>query len=213
MKAITILQPWASLIACGAKKIETRSWATKYRGPIAIHAGKAWTMYMREFTYRDPFHSALWPNMTKEELMLNGYGRTRLLPLGSVIAIADLVDCEEMTIDKIVLWRDVYGKNEISFGDFIPGRYAWILANVQRIEPIPARGMQRIWNWDACLRYVEWPIGTKVKMVNCYESEENKNIIWETKSKPWLLGCGEQLVNLVGYSGGFATGCLEVVQL
>lgn len=40
MKAITILQPWANLIACGAKKIETRSWATQYKGQIAIHAAK-----------------------------------------------------------------------------------------------------------------------------------------------------------------------------
>jgi hypothetical protein len=40
MKAITILQPWAGLIPAGAKTIETRSWATKYRGPIAIHAAK-----------------------------------------------------------------------------------------------------------------------------------------------------------------------------
>jgi hypothetical protein len=40
MKALTILQPWASLIACGEKQIETRSRAMKYRGPIAIHAGK-----------------------------------------------------------------------------------------------------------------------------------------------------------------------------
>jgi len=41
MKAITIHQPYASLIACGAKIYETRSWATKYRGKIAIHAGKS----------------------------------------------------------------------------------------------------------------------------------------------------------------------------
>lgn len=40
MKAITILQPWASLIACAAKQIETRSWVTQYRGPIAIHVAK-----------------------------------------------------------------------------------------------------------------------------------------------------------------------------
>ncbi len=40
MKAITVLQPRASLIACGAKQIETRSWAARYRGKIAIHAGK-----------------------------------------------------------------------------------------------------------------------------------------------------------------------------
>lgn len=40
MKAITIKQPWATLIALGEKRFETRSWQTKYRGPIAIHAGK-----------------------------------------------------------------------------------------------------------------------------------------------------------------------------
>ena len=38
MKAITIWQPWAEFIAAGVKHNETRSWATKYRGPIAIHA-------------------------------------------------------------------------------------------------------------------------------------------------------------------------------
>lgn len=38
MKAITIWQPWAEFVAAGVKHNETRSWATKYRGPIAIHA-------------------------------------------------------------------------------------------------------------------------------------------------------------------------------
>lgn len=38
MKALTIWQPWASLLVSGQKKYETRSWATAYRGPIAIHA-------------------------------------------------------------------------------------------------------------------------------------------------------------------------------
>jgi hypothetical protein len=40
MKAITILEPWASLIACGVKKIETTSWSTQCRGLIATHAAK-----------------------------------------------------------------------------------------------------------------------------------------------------------------------------
>ena len=40
MKAITIWQPWAFLLAMGAKQYETRSWETAYRGPIAIHAAK-----------------------------------------------------------------------------------------------------------------------------------------------------------------------------
>ena len=49
MKALTILQPWASLIACGAKMIETRSWSTAYRGEIAIHAALADAKMDQEF--------------------------------------------------------------------------------------------------------------------------------------------------------------------
>jgi hypothetical protein len=39
VKALTLHQPWASLVAAGVKMIETRSWSTRYRGPLAIHAG------------------------------------------------------------------------------------------------------------------------------------------------------------------------------
>lgn len=40
MKAISVRQPWASLIAGGLKTIETRKWFTKYRGDILIVASK-----------------------------------------------------------------------------------------------------------------------------------------------------------------------------
>lgn len=40
MKAVTISQPFATLVALGAKTLETRSWATKHRGDLAIHAGQ-----------------------------------------------------------------------------------------------------------------------------------------------------------------------------
>ncbi len=39
MKALSIRQPWASLIARGEKTIEVRSWSTSYRGPLLICAG------------------------------------------------------------------------------------------------------------------------------------------------------------------------------
>jgi hypothetical protein len=42
MKAISIRQPWASLIVAGYKTIENRTWDTGYRGPLLIHAGKRW---------------------------------------------------------------------------------------------------------------------------------------------------------------------------
>jgi hypothetical protein len=41
MKALSIRQPWAWLIANGYKDIENRNWRTKYRGPVLIHASAA----------------------------------------------------------------------------------------------------------------------------------------------------------------------------
>ena len=40
MKALTVRQPWAWYITEGRKRYETRSWYTRYRGTLAIHAGK-----------------------------------------------------------------------------------------------------------------------------------------------------------------------------
>lgn len=44
MKALTVCQPYAHLIALDEKPVENRTWATTYRGPLAIHAGmsRAW---------------------------------------------------------------------------------------------------------------------------------------------------------------------------
>jgi len=47
MKAISLWQPWATLISIGAKRIETRSWETLYRGSIVIHAAKRWSKDQR----------------------------------------------------------------------------------------------------------------------------------------------------------------------
>lgn len=164
MKALTILQPWASLIACGAKEIETRIWATKYRGPIAIHAAK------KHFDTAPFFDRELQPFATA--IGLPDIYSFNQLPLGCVIAIADLVDCMSIVYhpgtnvdiakhigigaESITTYkRDpdfgkyiVPTKNEIAFGDWTPGRYAWILENVRPIEPLPARGFQRLWEWD-----------------------------------------------------------------
>nr|WP_240927579.1 ASCH domain-containing protein [Paenibacillus thiaminolyticus] len=80
MKAITIIQPWATLIALGEKNFETRGWATKYRGPLAIHAGKK---VDREACEMEPIKSTL-----------AEYGYTAdELPTGAVVAIAELTEC------------------------------------------------------------------------------------------------------------------------
>lgn len=152
MKALTVLQPWASLIACGAKTIETRSWATKYRGPIAIHAGLS-NKY-DSVCFEEPFLTELKPFCFYSK---DGNVSGMNLPCGEVIAIADLVDCVQITGRTLVEGvpvaaqlankREITG-NELEFGDYTPGRYAWILENVRQIEPVPVKGKQGLWNWE-----------------------------------------------------------------
>lgn len=158
MKAITLWQPWASLLACGAKQYETRSWATKYRGPIAIHAA---VLNTDKIVFGIPdcrFIEATYKALGVEEL--------GSLPHGYIIATAELVDCvrtykrgypaeyaEQIWLDysRGDGWRDdrqVCG-NELLFGDFTPGRYAWEFANMTMLaEPIHAKGKQGLWNWE-----------------------------------------------------------------
>lgn len=139
MKALTIYQPWASLIALGAKKIETRSWPTSYRGPLAIHASKAIRTEFMNLAWQDPFYSALKPLHGNV-----GGSRSIKYPLGCVIAIVQLVDCIEIRPDNVPTGPERY------FGDYTRGRFMWVLRDVKRLKkPIPARGLQRLWEWDA----------------------------------------------------------------
>ena len=154
MKAITIHQPWASLLACGAKRYETRSWQTKYRGPIAIHAS-----VMKRKCY-DFIGSAVIDVM--EEALISGQQSYLFndLPHGGIIATAMLVECWkviEHTPTAIILKQsNGIGEDKISindpclkFGDYSVGRYVWGLTNMIMFpEPIPAKGQQGLWNWE-----------------------------------------------------------------
>ena len=59
MKALTIRQPWASLIVDGEKRVENRTWPTKYRGPLLIHAGKSRLEVDRDQARRLPFSAII----------------------------------------------------------------------------------------------------------------------------------------------------------
>ena len=155
MKAITVWQPWAGAMAAGIKENETRSWATKYRGPIAIHAGKKqiplpWDGVLDDPTWR-LFYKILGRhgiNLYYESGMVPPDNYEYKLKYGEVIAIAELVDCIRITPEYITTLTP----DELALGDYTPGRYAWKLANVQKLpEPIPAKGRQGLWNWDALL--------------------------------------------------------------
>jgi len=152
MKALTILQPYASLVAIEAKTIETRSWPTKYRGPLAIHAGKRY-LETDDANISKAIFEAL-------SVVPRGITYPSILPFGAVIAIACLVGCYEIKtigrkpIDQggerwAMLENDIYVHgDECNFGYYHPGRFAWILENVRAIAPIEAKGKQGLWNWD-----------------------------------------------------------------
>ena len=142
MKALTLTQPWATLVAVGENSIETRSWGTSYRGPLSIHSAKGFPRDARELCRMSPY---------REALRSHGYTDALSLPLGAVIALAELVDV--MTFTRGTL-RDVRARaksgefptHEADFGDFSPGRYGWVLKDVRALrEPIPARGMLGLW--------------------------------------------------------------------
>ena len=91
MYAITIQQPWASLIALGIKTTEYRSWSTRHRGPIAIHAAAS-----RPHDY--------------DELFLSDRARRRLgppgdLPRGCIVAVATLADVAWSEEDGCYGWQ------------------------------------------------------------------------------------------------------------
>lgn len=135
MKAITVWQPWASLIAFGAKHFETRSWATGHRGLLAIHAGAALRLEHRALCAEEPFRSAL---------RRGGILDANRLPLGKVVAIVSLIDCV-----RVGPGFTLFSEAERAFGDFTPGRYAWRLASpLPLVRPIPVPGHQGLWDWD-----------------------------------------------------------------
>jgi hypothetical protein len=132
-KAITLWQPWATLVAIGAKEYETRSWATSHRGVLAIHAAKT-NQHIQVARNSEPMRQAL---------LDAGFSSTLQLPLGKVVALVQLVDC--FPVEHI--WHSLE-EPESSFGDFSAGRFAWELRLIQRYDPpIVARGRQGLWNW------------------------------------------------------------------
>ena len=134
MRALTLTQPWATLVAIGAKNVETRSWSTKFRGRLAIHAAKGYPKDCQKLAATGAFRWAL---------LHAGYGDTRELPTGVIIATADVI--EVLPTEQIVV-----SSVEREFGDYSAGRFAWWLHDVRRtVQPIACRGMLGLWTVPA----------------------------------------------------------------
>lgn len=150
LRCLTLTQPWASLVSVGAKRIESRSWSTSFRGEIAIHASKAFPRWARDICYEEPFYGSLGKELAWE--YPNG-PRGHHLPLGAIVAVATLFSVQWIIrgYDGPLLTTPLgvpvsVDKAEIPFGDYTPGRYAWLLTDIRRLPtPVPAKGAQMLW--------------------------------------------------------------------
>lgn len=127
MRAISLWEPWATAIAKGLKKIETRSWEPQFRGRVAIHAAKT-TLHAKTIihpVFRQYFEPL-------------GIIRTTQLNFGCVVAVCDLVRVEPTEICE----REI-SQREYDFGNYDAGRFGWILENIVELtRPFAWKGRQ-----------------------------------------------------------------------
>lgn len=135
MRAISLWQPWASLVALGIKKYETRSWAPGQNvigEPLLIHAAKRkLTLDEREWL----------------EGLVDGYPELNIphfsdvdYPRGVIVGKVNLSGFFKTEL------ADVLSYFELDVGNYEPGRYAWMLKDAVKLEPIPFKGSQGFFN-------------------------------------------------------------------
>lgn len=147
MKALTVIQPWGTLLVTGKKRLETRTWKTNYRGAILIHAGMARYNYILDVCKGQEERQIYFRNAG-----IGSDDDLRKLPFGAILGKAELVNCVRIDETLAELIREQH-PDEYVFGDFTPGRYAWVMENsVVFDSPIPACGKQGLWNWEESSR-------------------------------------------------------------
>jgi hypothetical protein len=133
LKAISLWQPWASLMAQGIKHFETRGRLTHIRGLVAIHAA-------RQHGY---------PSISFAEFCLQTLG-TMDLPLGKVLAVGELWDCwktEHVTSLREPISAAALSAAELQCGNYEAGRFVWPFRNMVRLkEPVECKGRQGFFN-------------------------------------------------------------------
>lgn len=137
IRALSLWQPWAELVASGHKRIETRHWKTDYRGPLVIHAAKTRNRETEE-AMKDPRIAAA--------LRLRSWN---YLDFGAGICVVNLVAC--VPTNKLDHLREInfhFTANEVFYGNFSEGRFAWAMEFIQRLDPpVAARGYQALFDW------------------------------------------------------------------
>lgn len=136
MKALSLTQPWATLIILGIKKWETRSWypPARMRGQrIVVHASKGWRTDDRLFADR----------LRRDGILPMDADLPRGAALGTV-RLDGLI-----RTDPALVVRHIDARERL-LGDYNFGRFAWELGDPRPFdEPIPARGALGLWEWSS----------------------------------------------------------------
>jgi len=146
MKAITIKQPWASLIVDGIKDIENRTWKTKFRGRVLIHAGNSWFNFNKELPIGFEYHIEIQDAILKHSEDPDYY------PCGAIIGSVDIVDC---VINHQSIWAEktecVLVGNKFYTKEGVKPTWNWVLANAKIYdEPIlNVKGKQSFWEFKS----------------------------------------------------------------
>jgi hypothetical protein len=123
--ALSVRQPFASLIAVGEKTIEWRSWLWTYRGPVVICAS----------------NSPKWRTQGKAP------GSKAYLPTGAAVCIVDMVDCRPLMRGDLYAACVCDKKDGSDFDGDVDG-YAFMLENPREVEPVEVKGQLRPWLWQ-----------------------------------------------------------------
>ena len=137
MKAISLWQPWATLVMNGAKQIETRGRNCTYRGEFAVHAAKHWTYEQRDLCLTEPFFSILRDAgyITRSRSGLHVVD----LPVGRILGMATLADT------KPTEQLHTISDQERAFGNYAPGRHGYLLRDNRPLRrPIACGGRQAV---------------------------------------------------------------------
>lgn len=140
-KALTLTQPWATLVMLGEKCVETRPVLYKHRGLLWIHASRN----LDELAWASPYF--------QRALARHGITRPEQLPLGAVLGSVVVADGCRFTEALFPLclpesWRSRVGEFEVGFGNYAAGRGGLLLTDRKPLpDPIPARGMNGLWDW------------------------------------------------------------------
>lgn len=158
MKALSLLNPWAVLTVTAieggrmAKMFETRSFKTNYRGPLAIHASKGTVAKSAtvQTVMSPPFLNVL---KLRADLALKDDPAMWckeewdcVMPRGVMLGICRLTECWPV---EEALAHPLMTEQEKQFGDYSPGRYAWLLEDMKPfVKPVPAKGSLGLWEWE-----------------------------------------------------------------